>query len=55
MKYCHLQQTWVDLENNILSEESQTEKDILYDISYTGNLKNNTNESMYKTEAYSQT
>ena len=43
--------TWMDLENIILSEASQTEKDKYYMISLIwGNLKNNTNESIYKTE-----
>ena len=42
------------LEIIILSEVSQTEKDKYY-ITYTWNLKNNTNESIYKTEADSQT
>ena len=44
----------MDPENIILSEVSQTEKDKYY-ITYTWNLKNNTNESIYKTEADSQT
>ena len=35
--------TWMDLEGIMLSEISQTEKDkILYDITYTWNLKNKT-------------
>ena len=43
--------TWMDLENIILSEASQTEKDKYYMIPLIwGNLKNNTNESIYKTE-----
>ena len=46
--------TWMDLEIIILSEVSQTEKD-KYHITYTWNLKNNTNESIYKTETDSQT
>ena len=37
---------WLDLENNMLSEISQTEKDKCYDITYMWNLKNNTNEDM---------
>ena len=45
---------WMDPENIILSEVSQTEKDKYY-ITYMWNLKNNTNESIYKTEADSQT
>ena len=47
--------TWMDLENIILSEVSQTEKDILYDIIYMWNLKNNANSSIHKTETDSQT
>ena len=46
--------TWMDLENIIPSEVSQTEKDKYY-ISYMWNLKNNTNEFIYKTETDSQT
>ena len=38
---------WMDLENIILSEVSQRKTQ---DITYMWNLKNNTNESMYKTE-----
>ena len=30
--------------------KSGSERQILYDIAYTWNLKNNTNESIYKTE-----
>ena len=41
--------TWIDLEIIILSEVSQTEKD--KHITYMWNLKNNTNEFIYKTEA----
>ena len=47
--------TWMNLENITLSKVSQTEKDILYDITYMWNLKNNTNESIYKTKTDSQT
>ena len=37
--------TWMDLEVVILSEESQTEREISYDILYMWNLKrNDTNE-----------
>ena len=43
---------WMDLENTVFSEMS--EKDI-YDITYVWNLKNNTNEYIYKTETDSQT
>ena len=39
--------TWMDLENIMLSEVSQTAKrHILYDITYMRNLKKNTNESI---------
>ena len=42
---------WMDLKVIILSEVSQTEKDISYDISYMQNLKKNTtNALIYKTE-----
>ena len=45
--------TWMVLEIIILS---QTEKrQILYDITYMWNLKNNANESIYKAETDSQT
>ena len=48
--------TWMDLEIIILSEVSQREKEIPYDITYMWNLKNNnTNELTYKTETDSQT
>ena len=46
----------MDLITVILSEVSQTEKEILYDIAYIWNLKrNDTNELIYKTETDSQT
>ena len=48
-------QTWMDLEMMILSEVSQTEKDMPYNITYTRNLKYNTNEFIYKAETDSQT
>ena len=38
--------TWMDLENIMLSEVSQ--RQILYDVTYMWNLKNNTNESIFK-------
>ena len=44
---------WVDLENIILREVRQ--RQILYDITYMWNLKNNTNESIHKTETDSKT
>ena len=45
----------MDLENIILSEGNQTEKDKYYMISLIWNLKNNTSESIYKTARDSQT
>ena len=42
--------TWVDLEMIILSEVSPTEGEISYDITYTRNLKYDTNELIYETE-----
>ena len=47
--------TWNDLENIILSEVIQAEKDIYYMTSHMWNLKNNANESIYKTEIDSHT
>ena len=48
--------TWIDLEIIILSKISQTrEIQISYDITYVWNLKNDTNELIYKTEMDSQT
>ena len=38
--------TWMNLQNITLSEISQ--RQILYDITYMWNLKNNTNKSIYK-------
>ena len=35
--------------------KSDRERQILYDTTYMWNLKNNTNESIYKTETDSQT
>ena len=46
--------TQMDLEMIILSEVSQKEKD-KYHITYMQNLKYDTNELIYKTEADSQT
>ena len=45
----------MDLEIIILSEVSQTEKDKYHDITYMWNLKNDTNELIYKTEIDPQT
>ena len=42
--------TWMDLEIVILSEVNQTEKDKYRDIAYMRNLKNDTNELIYKKE-----
>ena len=42
--------TRMDLEMIILREVSQTKKDKYYMISFMWNLKNNTNESIYKTK-----
>ena len=47
---------WRDPDSVILSEVSQTEREVLYDIPYLWNLKrNDTNELTYKTERDSQT
>ena len=45
--------TWMDLEIIILSK-SERERQIPYDITYTWNLKYDTNELIYKTETNSQ-
>ena len=45
--------TWMGLEIGILSEIRQ--RQILYDITYMWNLKNSTNELIYKIEADSWT
>ena len=43
--------TWMGLEIVILSEvKSDRERQISYDIAYMWNLKNGTNECIYKTE-----
>ena len=47
--------TWMDLEIVIPSEISQIERQISYDITYMWNLKNVTNEFIYKSEIESQT
>ena len=44
----------MDLEIIILSEMSERERQIPYDITYIGNLKYDTNELIYKTETDSQ-
>ena len=44
---------WIDIEIIMLSEVSQ--RQILYDIVYMWNLKNDTNELTYKTEIDLQT
>ena len=41
-------------ENIILNEMSDKERQILYDITYMWNLKNNTNECICKVEIESQ-
>ena len=47
---------WTDLEIIILSEvKSDRERQIPYDITYIWNLKNDTNELIYKAEIDSQT
>ena len=46
----------LDLEIIILSEvKSARERQILHHITYMWNLKNRTNELIYKTETYSET
>ena len=40
--------TWADLENITVSEISQKEKDMLYDVTYMWNTKNSENESVCK-------
>ena len=48
--------TWMDLEIVILSKvKSERERQISYDITYTWNLKHDTNELINKTETDSQT
>ena len=48
--------TWMALESVILSEGSQTEREISYDMPYIWNLKgNDTNGLTYKTARDSQT
>ena len=45
---------WMDPENSVLSEISQTEKRQILYTTYMWNLKNNTNECTCKTETDSQ-
>ena len=52
MKYCSFAATQTDLEIIMLSEVRQ--RQILYDITYMQNLKNNTGKSIHKTETQSQ-
>ena len=47
--------TRMDLEIIILSEVSQKERQMPYDITYVQNLKYDTNELIYETETDSQT
>ena len=47
--------TWMDLQIIILSEARKTESQILHDITYRWNVKNSTNELIYKSEMDSQT
>ena len=54
-KIMPLAATWMDLEIITLSEVSQKERDIPYDITYMWNLKYDTNEHIYETETDSQT
>ena len=44
---------WMSLENTTFGEVSQ--RQILYDITYMWNIKNNTNEFIYKTERLTDT
>ena len=46
--------TWTDLEIIILSEISPRKTNIIYHSYVESNLKNNTNELIYKTETDSQ-
>ena len=47
--------TWMELETLILSEVSQKEEDIPYDITYMWNLQCGTDEPIYRRETESQT
>ena len=46
--------TWMDLETVILGEVSQKEKGQNHDITYTWNLKYDTNELICETESQAQ-
>ena len=46
---------WMDLGDIMLSWMSDRQRQILYDITTMWNLKNNTNDCIYKTETHSQT
>ena len=39
--------TWMDLEGIMLTEISQTERQILYNLTYMWNLKNKTNKTKW--------
>ena len=41
--------TWTDLE--FITKRNKSEKDKTYNFTYTWNIKSNTNELIYKTEA----
>ena len=47
--------TWVDLKIIILSEVTERERQLPYDITYMQNLKYDTNEFIYEREIDSQT
>ena len=47
--------TWMDLENIILTKVSQIGRQIFYAVSYMWNVKNNTNQYIYKKLKDSQT
>lgn len=49
MKQRHVA-TRMDLEITTRGEVTQRERQILYDVTYTWNLKHNTNEHIYETE-----
>ena len=45
----------MDATRDYNTKGSKSEREIAYDITYTWNLKYDTNESIYKTETHSQT